>query len=95
MTHHYLEECNDEDETMAYCDVCECDCEDECGGFCCDCDTLGSQDTWSTEEDATTSDEEFIAPEGSVHTEEKPDDEDDEEEDWDFDEEDTDETENA
>jgi hypothetical protein len=73
-----------------YCDVCECDCEDECGGFCCDCETLGSQDTWSEEEEATTSDEEFIAPEGSVHTCEKKDG-DESEESWDFEEEDTEE----
>jgi hypothetical protein len=32
----------------------------ECEQVVCDCETIGSQDTWSTEEDPTTSDEEFV-----------------------------------
>ena len=67
---------DDEVEMME--ETCECD-------VVCECETLGSQDTWSEEEEATTSDEEFIAPEGSVHTCEK----DESEESFDFDEEDT------
>jgi hypothetical protein len=80
MTHHYAEQCLD-DEEMMWCEACE--------DSVCECETLGSEDTWSDEEEATTSDEEFIAPEGSVHTEEK-DDESEEEEEWDYDEDDTD-----
>ena len=32
----------------------------ECEQVVCDCETIGSQDTWSTEEEANTSDEDFL-----------------------------------
>lgn len=32
----------------------------ECEQVECDCESLGSQDTWSDEEEPTTSDEEFV-----------------------------------
>jgi hypothetical protein len=70
----------EEEDAVMWCEACE--------DSVCECETLGSQDTWSEDEEATTSDEEFIAPEGSVHTCEKEDG-DESEESFDFDEEDT------
>jgi hypothetical protein len=43
-----------------------CECVDAC-----ECRTLGSEDTWSSEEDPTTSDEEFIADSDEDYEEEE------------------------
>lgn len=47
-----------------------CECVDEC-----ECCTLGSEDTWSSEEEPTTSDEEFIADSDEEEDEEEEEDE--------------------
>jgi hypothetical protein len=79
---HYADPVMTEDESeeegVMWCEACE--------DSVCECDTLGSQDTWSSEEEPTTSDEEFIADDDEeIEVEE----DEEEEEEWDYDEEDT------
>lgn len=68
----------EEEDAVMWCEACE--------DSVCECETLGSQDTWSSEEEPTESDEEFIADDDE-EVEVETDDE--SEEEWDYDEEDT------